>query len=66
MYTSSNTDNKKKVSILIPMYNEQEVLPALFNRLSDLMDGNPSYMWEVVMVNDGSTDATAAKALQMH
>ena len=66
MYTSSNTDNMKKVSILIPMYNEQEVLPALFNRLSDLMDGNPSYMWEVVMVNDGSTDATAAKALQMH
>ncbi len=56
----------KKVSILIPMYNEQEVLPALFERLSALMDSNPAYLWEVVMVNDGSTDATPAKALEMH
>lgn len=56
----------KKVSILIPMYNEQEVLPALFERLSALMNANPAYEWEVVMVNDGSSDLTAVKALQMH
>ncbi len=48
------------------MYNEQEVLPALYDRLSALMDANKEYEWEVVMVNDGSTDNTAAIALRMH
>lgn len=56
----------KKVSILVPMYNEQEVLPALYDRLSALMDSCPDYEWEVVMVNDGSSDNTALLALQMH
>lgn len=57
---------KKKVSILIPMYNEQEVLPALFDRLSSLINSQPDYDWEVVMVNDGSRDNTATIALQIH
>ena len=48
------------------MYNEQEVLPALYDRLSALMLANNEYEWEVVMVNDGSTDNTAILALQMH
>ncbi|MDE6389826.1 MAG: glycosyltransferase family 2 protein [Duncaniella sp.] len=48
------------------MYNEQEVLPALFDRLSALMDANTDYDWEVVMVNDGSSDNTASMALAMH
>lgn len=56
----------KKVSILIPMYNEEAVIPALYQRLSDLMSSNPDYDWEIVMVNDGSTDGTAAKALELH
>ena len=56
----------KKISILVPMYNEQEVLPALFDRLSALMDANMDYDWEVVMVNDGSSDNTASMALAMH
>lgn len=56
----------KKISILVPMYNEQEVLPALYDRLSALMNNNPDYDWEVVMVNDGSTDMTHLRALEMH
>lgn len=56
----------KKISILVPMYNEQDVLVPLFERLTLLINNNPTYEWEVVMVNDGSTDNTAAIALQMH
>ena len=56
----------KKISILIPMYNEQEVLPALYDRLTKLMDSMPGYEWEIMMVNDGSTDLTALRALEMH
>ena len=46
----------KKVSLLIPFYNEREVLPQLFDRLVALMDAHDAYDWEVMLVNDGSTD----------
>lgn len=48
---------KKKVSIVIPCYNEEEVLDAMRERLTkacDLWD----YDWEVVAVDDGSRDET--------
>ena len=48
----------KKISILIPAYNEQEVLPILFKRLGDLADGQKEYQFEFLFVNDGSRDDT--------
>lgn len=56
----------KKVSILIPMYNEEAVISTLYQRLNDLMASNPAYEWEIVMVNDGSSDNTAVKAFELH
>lgn len=56
----------KKISILVPMYNEQEVLPQLFVRLTALINSQSNYEWEVVMVNDGSSDNTAAMAVRQH
>lgn len=47
------------VSIVVPAFNEIEVLPAFHRRLSDVM-GRTSLSWEVVYVNDGSTDGTLA------
>lgn len=48
----------KKISILIPCYNEAESLPALYKTLRDLMDSEAKYHWEILMVNDGSKDDT--------
>ena len=48
----------KKVSILIPCYNEEASLPALYEALQELMASNGQYEWEVLMVNDGSRDRT--------
>lgn len=47
------------LSIIVPCYNEQEVLPEFDRRLRGVMValGLP---WEVVYVNDGSTDGTLA------
>jgi glycosyltransferase involved in cell wall biosynthesis len=59
-------ERKKKVSVLIPMYNEQEVLPALFERLNSLMDSQPNHDWEVLLVNDGSRDNTLVLAMNAH
>lgn len=48
----------KKISILIPCYNEEASLPLLYNELIKLMDIHTNYTWEVLMVNDGSKDHT--------
>ena len=61
-----NTDIKKStagqlrdLSVLIPVYNEQDVLSLLFERLYPVLDAlGRSY--EVVFVNDGSSDNSAA------
>lgn len=57
---------KKKVSVLIPFYNEQDVLPLLFERMNTFMDSMPSYDWEVLMTNDGSTDGSIDLVREKH
>ena len=49
-------EEKKLVTILVPVYNEQEVLPMLYDRLKKLMDENSKYDFEILFVNDGSKD----------
>jgi len=49
---------KKLISILIPAYNEQEVLEMLFERLGELASDNEKYDFEFFFVNDGSRDNT--------
>ncbi|MGA9573876.1 MAG: glycosyltransferase [Lysobacterales bacterium] len=46
------------LSILIPVYNEQEVLPLLFERLYPVLDAL-ARSYEVLFVNDGSSDNSA-------
>ena len=48
----------KKISILIPAYNEQEVLRHLYERLYKLAGETPNYTFEFLFVNDGSRDKT--------
>ena len=48
----------KKISILIPCYNEEKTLPLLYPELVKLMEGLPDYEWEIMFVNDGSADNT--------
>jgi len=48
----------KKVTVLIPCYNEEESLYALYEALQKLMTDNSNYQWEILMVNDGSKDNT--------
>ena len=48
----------KKISIIIPAYNEEESLPILYERLSKLMENMKAYEFEVLFINDGSKDKT--------
>ncbi len=49
----------KKVSILIPAYNEEKSLPLLYPELVKLMETENGYEWEILFINDGSKDRTA-------
>jgi polyisoprenyl-phosphate glycosyltransferase len=45
------------LSIVIPVLNEAPTVPLLLNRLRDTLQGT---RWEVIFVDDGSTDSTAS------
>lgn len=48
----------KKISIIIPAYNEEESLPILYDRIKKLMESMNNYAFEILFVNDGSKDKT--------
>ena len=48
----------KKISIIIPAYNEEESLPFLYERLTKIINEIKNYKFEVLFVNDGSKDKT--------
>ncbi len=56
----------KKVSIVVPCFNEEQVLCALYQRLIALMDSLSAYQWEVIFIDDGSSDATLELLRRFH
>lgn len=51
---------KKRVSIIVPAYNEEASLQKLYESLCQLADSLPAYDLELLFINDGSTDSTQA------
>ena len=47
----------KKLSLVIPVFNEQEVMPESFRRTKAAMD-EMGYTYEIIYVDDGSRDGT--------
>lgn len=48
----------KLISLLIPAYNEEQVIEPLMIRLANLANDNKDYEFEFLFVNDGSKDKT--------
>lgn len=46
-----------QISILVPLYNEEEVFATLINRLNSLIS-NSDLTFEVILIDDGSRDST--------
>lgn len=58
--------NMKKISILIPCYNEEKSLPLLYEALQKVSAENATYDWEFLFINDGSRDDTLSVIEQLH
>jgi glycosyltransferase involved in cell wall biosynthesis len=54
-----------RLSVVVPVRDEEEILPALAARLAAVLDGLQG-TWEVVFVDDGSTDGTYGLAVELH
>jgi polyisoprenyl-phosphate glycosyltransferase len=51
------------VSIVVPALNECDNVPAVLDRMVELGELHPSYDFELVLVDDGSSDGTADRAI---
>jgi len=51
--------NYPQLSIVIPAYNEEDNIPRLYTELVEVLE--KSTAWEVILVDDGSTDSTWQK-----
>ena len=57
---------KKKVTILLPSYNEASSMEHMQQCMLQVARENPAYDWEFLIVNDGSTDDTLRIARELH
>lgn len=48
----------KKISVVVPMYLEEAVAKICYNRLVQVLNELKKYEYEIIFVNDGSTDNT--------
>ncbi len=56
----------RSLSIVIPAYNEEKRLPATINRLRDYLAETEWEFAEIVVVDDGSSDATVRMVQSMN
>ena len=48
----------KKISVVIPVYYEEEVAKECYERITKVLEGIENYDYELICVNDGSKDKT--------
>lgn len=55
----------KKITVLVPCYNEQQVLPLFLEKIQPLF-ADARYAWELLLIDDGSDDQTLSVMQQAH
>lgn len=55
----------KRVSVVIPVYNEEAVIPALGKALTALMRRNSDYDFEIILVDNGSRDNSHRELMKL-
>ena len=48
----------KKISVIVPMYYEEEVAEECYKRLNNVLTNIDNYTHEIIFINDGSKDKT--------
>jgi polyisoprenyl-phosphate glycosyltransferase len=62
---TTTVDQRPTFSVVVPIWNETEVIPELYRRVLQIMDSTGA-SWELVCINDGSTDNSLELLLELH
>jgi len=57
-HLKSRESNKRTVAIVVPVYNEEAVLPIFHHEVNKIIATLPEYQFNIIYVNDGSSDNT--------
>ncbi|OIR01793.1 hypothetical protein GALL_160940 [mine drainage metagenome] len=57
--TPASPATPRRVALVVPVFNEEPVLPELFARLDGVRASEPGVEWACIFVNDGSRDRSA-------
>lgn len=63
--TDDKNQSKGKISILVPCYNEEDVINLCHDEITKVIEELP-YDFEIMYINDGSTDTTLEKLEALH
>lgn len=61
----STVPMQKKLAVVLPAYNEADGIIQFYDALTGVLDGLPEYECQLLFVDDGSTDQTAAVLQQV-
>jgi glycosyltransferase involved in cell wall biosynthesis len=60
-----NNKKKRKIAIVIPCYNEEDNVKAVYDRLTEVLNST-NYQYDLIFINDGSTDNTLIELLKLY
>ena len=62
--SETNKKNKKLISIITPFFNDEEVVEDFHDSLSEIINKLPDYAFEMICIDDGSSDQTLSELLK--
>lgn len=65
MESIKSTGKAIDISVVVPCYNEQKALPFYYDKMKEVMALLPELSFEIILVDDGSTDETLEVAKQL-
>ena len=62
---ASQEQTRPTLSVIVPIFNEEAVIPELYRRMTEVLD-KIGESWEMVCINDGSRDRSVEMLRELH